>query len=152
MHKWLWISALIIAVDQITKWAVFLGMEFHSMIPVLSFFSIVHVHNTGAAFSFLADAGGWQRWFFLAIAIATSAFIVYLLRKHQHETLMSVSLALILGGAIGNIIDRLWHGFVVDFFYFYYQTWSFPAFNIADAAITVGAVLLIADGFRHKKT
>ncbi len=152
MHKWLWISALVFAVDQITKWAVFLSMEYHSMIPVLPFFSLVHVHNTGAAFSFLADAGGWQRWFFLDVAIATSAFILYLLRKHHHEALMSVSLALILGGAIGNIFDRLWHGFVVDFFYFYYQTWSFPAFNIADAAITVGAVLLIADGFRHKKT
>lgn len=152
MHKWLWISALIIAVDQITKWAVFLGMEFQSMIPVLSFFSIVHVHNTGAAFSFLADAGGWQRWFFLVIALATSAFILHLLRKHHDDTLMAISLALILGGAVGNIFDRAWHGFVVDFFYFHYQAYSFPAFNVADSAITVGAVLLILDSFRHKKT
>ena len=150
MLKWLWLSSLVIAVDQITKWAVFLGMEFHSMIPVLPFFSIVHVHNTGAAFSFLADAGGWQRWFFLAIALATSAFILHLLRKHHDQPLMSVSLALILGGALGNVFDRLWHGFVVDFLYFYHGSWAFPAFNVADSAITVGAVMLIIDGLRQK--
>ncbi len=150
MHKWLWISALVFAVDQVTKWAIFLGMEYHGMIPVLPFFSIVHVHNTGAAFSFLADAGGWQRWFFLGIGIGASAFILHLLRRHQDEALMSVGLTLILGGALGNVFDRVWHGFVVDFLYFHYQTYAFPAFNVADSAITVGAGLLIWDSLRRK--
>lgn len=150
MHKWLWVSALVFAVDQITKWAVFLGMEYHAMIPVLPAFSIVHVHNTGAAFSFLADAGGWQRWFFLAIGIGASAFILHLLRKHQGEALMSVGLTLILGGALGNVFDRVWHGFVVDFLYFHYQSHAFPAFNVADSAITIGAALLIWDSLRRK--
>jgi signal peptidase II len=153
MHKWLWISSLVFAVDQITKWAVFLGMEFHSMIPVLPFFSLVHVHNTGAAFSFLADAGGWQRWFFLGIGIAASVFILYLLSKHQNESLMATGLSLILGGALGNIFDRVWHGFVVDFLYFQYERFSWPAFNVADSAITVGAALLIWDSLRrHSST
>jgi signal peptidase II len=152
MHKWLWLSALIIAVDQITKWAVFLGMEYLSTIPVLPFFSLVHVHNTGAAFSFLAGAGGWQRWFFLGIGFIASIFILYMLRKHHDEPLMGIGLSLILGGAVGNIFDRLWHSFVVDFLYFHYQTYAFPAFNIADSAITVGAALLIYDSLRQKQT
>lgn len=149
MHKWLWISALVIAVDQITKWAVFLGMEFQSMIPVLPFFSLLHVHNTGAAFSFLADADGWQRWLFLGIGIVASLFILHLLRKHHNEPLMATGLSLILGGALGNIFDRVWHGFVVDFLYFHYERFSWPAFNVADSAITVGAVLLIWDNLRR---
>lgn len=152
MLKWLWLSALVIAIDQITKWAVFLGMEYHAMIPVLPFFSLVHVHNTGAAFSFLAGAGGWQRWFFLGIGLAASLLILHLLRKHRNEPLMALSLALILGGAAGNIFDRAWHGFVVDFLYFHYQAYAFPAFNIADSAITAGAGLLIFDSLRRKKT
>ena len=151
MHKWLWLSALVFAVDQITKWAVFLGMEYQSMIPVLPFFSLVHVHNTGAAFSFLAGAGGWQRYLFLGIGIAASLLILHMLRKHQDEPLMAIGLSLILGGAVGNIFDRVWHSFVVDFLYFHYQTYAFPAFNVADSAITVGAGLLIFDSLRHKK-
>lgn len=150
MRNWLWLAGLIFAIDQITKWAVFLGMEYHSMIPVLPFFSIVHVHNTGAAFSFLADAGGWQRWFFLGIGVAASMFILSLLRKHQNDALMAISLSLILGGALGNVFDRIWHGFVVDFLYFHYQSYAFPAFNVADSAITVGAALLIWDSLRRK--
>ena len=151
MHKWLWISALVIAVDQITKWAVFLGMEYPSTIPVLPFFSLVHVHNTGAAFSFLADAAGWQRYLFLAIGLGASAFILYLLDRHRDDSLMAISLALILGGALGNIIDRLWHGFVVDFFYFHYQSFTFPAFNVADSAISVGTALLIWDALLNNR-
>ncbi|MEW6132162.1 MAG: signal peptidase II [Pseudomonadota bacterium] len=150
MLKWLWISALVFAVDQTTKWAILLGMEYHAMIPVLPVFSIVHVHNTGAAFSFLADAGGWQRWFFLGIGIAASAFILHLLGKHRKDALMCVGLTLILGGALGNVFDRVWHGFVVDFLYFHYQSHAFPAFNVADSAITVGAGLLIWDSLRRK--
>jgi signal peptidase II len=152
MHKWLWLSALVFVVDQITKWAVFLGMEYQAMIPVLPFFSLVHVHNTGAAFSFLAQAGGWQRYFFLGIGIAASLFILNLLRKHQNEPLMAIGLSMILGGAVGNIFDRLWHSFVVDFLYFHYQAYYFPAFNIADSAITVGAGLLIFDSLRNSKS
>lgn len=151
MHKWLWLAALVFVVDQITKWVVFLGMEYQAMIPVLPFFSIVHVHNTGAAFSFLAQAGGWQRYFFLGIGIVASLFILHLLRKHHKDPLMATGLTLILGGAIGNVFDRVWHGFVVDFLYFNYQTYSFPAFNIADSAITVGAGLLIWDSLRRKQ-
>lgn len=151
MHKWLWISALVIAVDQITKWAIFFGMEYQSVIPVLPFFSIVHVHNMGAAFSFLADAPGWQRYVFLAIGLVASAFMLFLLNKHRNEPLMSVSLALILGGALGNIVDRLWHGYVVDFFYFHYQWFSFPAFNVADSAISVGAALLILESLLRSR-
>jgi signal peptidase II len=150
MLKWIWVSALVLAVDQITKWAVFLGMEFQSMIPVLPFFSLVHVHNTGAAFSFLAQAGGWQRYFFLGIGIAASLFILHMLRKHRDEPLMAIGLALILGGAIGNVIDRVWHGFVVDFLYFHYHAYSFPAFNVADSAITIGAGLLIWEGLMNR--
>lgn len=149
--QWLWLSALVFAVDQITKWAVFLGMEYQSAIPVLPFFSFVHVHNTGAAFSFLADAGGWQRWFFLGIGIGASLLILHLLRKHQDEALMAIGLSLILGGALGNVFDRVWHGFVVDFLYFSYQTYAFPAFNVADSGITVGAGLLIYDSLRRKQ-
>ena len=152
MLKWLWISALVIAIDQVTKWAVFIGMEYQAAIPVLPFFSLVHVHNTGAAFSFLANETGWQRYVFLAIGLIASAFMFYLLNKHRNESLMAISLSLILGGAIGNIIDRLWHGFVVDFFYFHYQSFTFPAFNVADSAITVGATLLILESlFRTRK-
>jgi signal peptidase II len=145
MLKWLWISALVIAIDQITKWAVYIGMDYQSAIPVLPFFSLVHVHNSGAAFSFLADETGWQRYMFLAIGVIASAFMLYLIRKHRDDNLMAVSLSLILGGAVGNIIDRLWHGFVVDFFYFHYRSFTFPAFNVADSAITVGATLLILE-------
>lgn len=151
MRNWLWLSALVFAVDQITKWAVFLGMEYQSAIPVLPFFSFVHVHNTGAAFSFLADAGGWQRWFFLGIGITASLLLLHLLRKHQDEALMAIGLSLILGGALGNVFDRVWHGFVVDFLYFAYQIYAFPAFNVADSAITVGAGLLIWDSLRRKQ-
>jgi signal peptidase II len=110
----------------------------------------VHVHNTGAAFSFLAGAGGWQRYLFLGIGIAASLLILHMLRKHQDEALMSIGLAMILGGAVGNIFDRVWHSFVVDFLYFHYQAYAFPAFNVADSAITVGAVLLIYDSLTRK--
>jgi signal peptidase II len=151
MLKWIWLSALVIAVDQITKWAVFVGMEYQSAIPVLPFFSIVHVHNTGAAFSFLADAAGWQRYAFLAIGLIASIFMLYLLNKHRDDAWMSIGVSLILGGAVGNIIDRLWHGFVVDFLYFHYQSFTFPAFNVADSAITVGAALLILENLMRSR-
>ena len=106
--------------------------------------------TSGNLFSFLADAGGWQRWFFLGIGVAASLFILHLLRKHYDQPLMATSLSLILGGALGNIFDRVWHGFVVDFLYFHYERFSWPAFNVADSAITIGAILLIWDGLRRQ--
>ena len=150
MLKWLSLSALVFALDQASKWLVFTGMEYRDMIELLPFFSLVHARNTGAAFSFLADAGGWQRWLFLGIGFVASLIILHLLKKHHSERLMAGGLALILGGAIGNVFDRIWHGFVVDFLYFHYQAFSFPAFNIADSAITIGAALLIFDSLRRK--
>jgi signal peptidase II len=105
----------------------------------------VRVHNSGAAFSFLADASGWQRWFFTAIGVAATVFIVYLLRAHPGQRLFCFALACILGGAVGNVIDRLLHGYVVDFLDFHWGGWHFPAFNLADSAITLGAICLILD-------
>ncbi|WP_288012410.1 signal peptidase II, partial [Diaphorobacter sp.] len=112
---------------------------------VTSFFNIVRAHNTGAAFSFLADAGGWQRWLFTGIALATAVFILWQLRAHPGQKLFCFALSSILGGAIGNVVDRLQHGYVVDFLDFHLRGWHFPAFNVADCAITVGAACLILD-------
>ena len=117
---------------------------------VTSFFNVVRAHNTGAAFSFLADHSGWQRWLFTAIGIAAAIFIVYLLRSHAGQRLFSFSLACILGGAVGNVVDRLVHGYVVDFIQVHWNNaYYFPAFNIADSAITIGAVCLILDELRR---
>jgi signal peptidase II len=114
--------------------------------PVLPFFNLVLVHNTGAAFSFLAGASGWQRWFFTVIGAAAAVFIVWLLRRHAGQKLFSFALACILGGAIGNVVDRLVHGYVVDFIQVHWNnSWYFPAFNIADSAITIGAACLVLD-------
>ena len=117
----------------------------HDSRTVTSFFNVVRAHNTGAAFSFLADAAGWQRWFFVGLGTVAALFIVWMLSRHGAQRLFACALALILGGAIGNVIDRLWHGHVVDFIQVHYQRSYFPAFNIADSAITVGAILLILD-------
>lgn len=148
--KWLGVAALVIAVDHLTKWWVSSTMELHQAIPVWPFFSLVRVHNYGAAFSFLADAGGWQRWFFIAIGIVATAIIVRLLKTHAREPRMAWALALVLGGALGNVIDRAILGYVVDFLYFYYQDFAWPAFNIADSAISVGAAMLIWDSLFRK--
>ena len=114
-------------------------------LPITSFFNLVRVHNPGAAFSFLADAGGWQRWFFTGLGVLAAGVMVYLLRMHAGQTLFCLALSLLLGGAVGNVIDRLLYSYVIDFLDFYYGTWHFPAFNVADSAITVGAGLLILD-------
>jgi signal peptidase II len=116
---------------------------------VASFFNIVRAHNTGAAFSFLATASGWQRWFFTVIGIAAAVFIVWMLRSHAGQKLFSFALACILGGAVGNVVDRLLHGYVVDFVQVHWRGWYFPAFNVADSAITVGAAFLILDELRR---
>jgi signal peptidase II len=118
---------------------------------VLSVFDLVLAHNTGAAFSFLSDAGGMQRWLFSAIAVIASVWIVWLLRRHQSQMLFALALSLILGGALGNLIDRIAYGYVVDFLSFHWDAHYFPAFNLADSAITCGAFLLILDGFLEKR-
>ena len=142
---WLLLAAAIFVADQWTKQWILDHYQHGDATFVTSFFNIVRAHNPGAAFSFLAGASGWQRWFFTAIGVGAAVFIVWLLRAHAGQRLFSFSLALILGGAIGNVVDRLQHGYVVDFLDFHWAGWHFPAFNIADSGITVGAVLLILD-------
>lgn len=145
LFPWLGLALILLIADQFTK-VLILGYYQHGDATyVTTFFNIVRVHNSGAAFSFLASASGWQRWFFTAIGIAAAIFIVWMLKSHSGQKLFSFALACILGGAVGNVIDRLLHGYVVDFLDFHYAGWHFPAFNIADAAITVGAVCLILD-------
>ena len=152
MLPWLGLAFILLLADQFTKVLIVGHYQLGDSTPVTSFFNIVRVHNTGAAFSFLASAGGWQRWFFTALGIAAAGFIIWMLRAHSSQRLFSFALACILGGAIGNVIDRLVHGYVVDFLDFHWPFLAaifpgghFPAFNIADAAITVGAAALILD-------
>jgi signal peptidase II len=147
--RWLWLSAGVLAVDQLTKAAVLATLREGDAWAVAPFLSVVLTFNTGAAFSFLAGASGWQRWFFAAIAIAAAVLIVTLLRRGG-GALYSAGLALILGGALGNLYDRLALGKVVDFVLFHYAGWAYPAFNAADSAITLGAALLIVDSFRRR--
>jgi signal peptidase II len=142
---WLAIAAVVIGLDQWTKALVVDAFELGDSRTVTPFFNLVRWHNTGAAFSFLADAAGWQRWFFIVLGFAATGFIVWMLLRHGGERLFSLALALILGGALGNVIDRLLHGYVVDFIQVHWRGAYFPSFNVADSAITVGAVLLIAD-------
>lgn len=151
MLKWLGLAIAVIALDHLTKWWVSSSLDHQEAITVLPFFSLVLVHNTGAAFSFLADAGGWQRWFFIAVGVIATVIIVRLLNRHAHESRMAFSLALVLGGALGNVIDRVMLGHVVDFLYFHYQDLGWPAFNVADSAISVGAALLIWDSLFGKR-
>jgi signal peptidase II len=145
MLPWLILAIIIILADQFTKTLIVGYYKLGDSTPVTSFFNIVRAHNTGAAFSFLAGAGGWQRWFFTGIGAIATIFILWMLRSHHAQKLFAFALACILGGAIGNVIDRLIHGYVVDFLDFFYGTWHFPAFNIADSAITIGAICLILD-------
>jgi signal peptidase II len=148
MLKWLWLSLLAIILDQVSKLAIAGSMQLYQSIPIIPYFNLTYVHNTGAAFSFLSEAGGWQRWFFAGLALLISIVIaVWLARLKQHETLLAIALALVLGGAIGNLIDRLAYGYVIDFLDVYYQTWHWPAFNIADSAITLGVILMLVESF-----
>ncbi|MSP27401.1 MAG: lipoprotein signal peptidase [Methylococcales bacterium] len=148
MLKWLWLSLLAVVLDQASKLMVDGSMQLYQSIPILPFFKITYLRNTGAAFSFLSEAGGWQRWFFAGLALVISVIIaVWLSRLQKHETLLAIALSLILGGAIGNLIDRLAYGYVLDFLDVYYGTWHWPAFNIADSAITLGVVLMLAESF-----
>jgi signal peptidase II len=147
--QWLGLSVLIILLDQLTKIAVLKTFTYGESRPVTSFFNLVLVYNKGAAFSFLAQAGGWQRWFFTGIGVAAAIFIIWLLKRHSGQKLFCFALALILAGALGNVIDRIAYGHVVDFLDVYYRNYHWPAFNIADCGITVGAVLLVLDELRR---
>ena len=149
---WLAVAALWLILDQFTKVLIVQNYQLGDATFVTNFFNVVRVHNYGAAFSFLAQVGGWQRWFFMGIGIAAATFIIWMLRTHPHQKLFSFAMASLLGGAIGNVIDRVWHGYVVDFLDFHWNFLSplfhqghFPAFNIADTAITIGAICLILD-------
>ena len=142
---WIGIAALIVVLDQFTKVLILGSFQYGQSLPITGFFNLVRVHNLGAAFSFLSDAGGWQRWFFTGIGVVAAVLMVWMLRAHAGQRLFCSAISLILGGAVGNVIDRLIHGYVVDFLDFYWGRWHFPAFNLADSAITLGAVLLILD-------
>jgi signal peptidase II len=144
---WLGVAALIVLLDQYTKALIVAQFQLGEGVAVTSFFNIVRVHNLGAAFSFLADAGGWQRWFFTGLGLAAGLLMAWLLFRHPGQTLFGLALALVLGGAVGNVIDRLVYGYVVDFLDFYWGSAHFPAFNVADSAISVGAACLILDEF-----
>ncbi|VAW89075.1 Lipoprotein signal peptidase [hydrothermal vent metagenome] len=152
MLKWLWLSAVVIVLDQVTKQMVTDSLYLYQSIPVFPSLNLVLAHNSGAAFSFLSDAGGWQRWFFSVIAIVVSiVIVVWITRLKQNERRLAVALSLVLGGAIGNVWDRIAHGYVVDFIDVYYGEWHWPAFNVADSAICIGAALLIIDALFNKE-
>jgi signal peptidase II len=145
MLPWLGLALILLLADQFTKVLILGYYKLGDATYITSFFNVVRVHNTGAAFSFLANESGWQRWFFTGIGVAAAVFIIWMLKSHAGQKLFSFAMACILGGAIGNVVDRTLHGYVVDFLDFHYGNWHFPAFNIADSAITIGAVCLILD-------
>lgn len=169
MLKWLWLSALVIVLDQITKLMVSDTLQLFESIEVLPFLDIALMHNTGAAFSFLSSASGWQRWFFVILALGVStAIVIWLRRLPPAERWLGIALSLVLGGAVGNVIDRVIYGYVIDFIDVYYQASSclplfssvkidnvlschWPAFNIADSAISIGAVMLLVDALRSSR-
>ena len=155
MHKplrWLWLAAAVIVLDLATKYAASAWLSYARPVEVLPFFNLTLLHNTGAAFSFLAGHPGWQRWFFALIAIGASiGLTIWLRRLKAHEVLLAPSLALIIGGALGNLYDRLVHGYVVDFLSFHAAGWYFPAFNVADIGITLGAAGLILESIRDAR-
>ena len=149
LKRWLTLAAGIILLDQLTKWAVLARFVPGERLELAPFFNLILTYNSGAAFSFLAGAGGWQKWFFVALALGVSAWIVVVLRQHPQQRLQSAALSLIMGGALGNVIDRFRFGAVVDFLDFYIGTWHWPAFNVADSAICIGAALLIWEQLRQ---
>ncbi|MFM2066128.1 MAG: hypothetical protein RLZZ584_1037 [Pseudomonadota bacterium] len=152
LGRWLALAALLIVLDQLSKIWVVAHFQHGDAVMVTSYFDLVRAHNTGAAFSFLAQASGWQRWFFVALGLGAAGFITYLLSRHGNQRLFALALTLILAGALGNVIDRLWHGYVVDFLQFHWGWLApvfpggyFPAFNVADMAISGGAIGLVLD-------
>jgi signal peptidase II len=149
--RWLATAGAIVALDQFTKFVVVRSFTLHESVAVTPFFNLVLVYNRGAAFSFLAGASGWQTMFFIAIALAAAVWIVYLLRRYPRETVFCLALTLVLAGAVGNVIDRIALGAVIDFLDFHAFGWHWPAFNVADSAITCGALLLVWDGLRARR-
>ena len=149
--NWLWLSFFVVVLDQATKALVVGAVKFKSSIALLPFLDIVYLENRGAAFSMLHDAGGWQRWFFIGLAVSVSIWLMLWLRRirSSEQLILAIGLSLVLGGALGNVIDRVWHSYVIDFIYFHWRGWYFPAFNIADSAISVGAGCLVIDAFRE---
>jgi len=144
---WMVVALAVVVADQATKWAIVEWVPLYDRVPLNSFINLTHQKNTGAAFSFLANAGGWQRWFFVVLASIVSAVIavwIWRIRK-EGQAMLSLGLALVLGGAVGNLIDRIWFGHVTDFIQVWFGEWAFPSFNVADAGISVGAALLIID-------
>jgi len=151
LSTWLALSAAVILLDQASKAWLMSAFTLGESVTVTRFFDLVFVFNRGAAFSFLSSASGWQRWFFVALALVISGWILTLMRRHAHERLQPLALALVLGGALGNVIDRLIHGAVVDFLYFHIDRHYWPAFNVADSAISIGVVLMLWQQFSRKK-
>ena len=151
-YKWLSISAIIIALDLYTKHLILGAFAYGDKLTITSFFDLVRYHNEGAAFGFLNDAGGWQKWFFAAISVIATVVITYLIKKHSEQKLFCFGLALVLGGAIGNLYDRITLGYVVDFLNFHVNNHYWPAFNVADSAICLGVGLLLWDSFKSPKT
>jgi len=149
LAPWLGIAVAVVVIDQLTKAMIVAAMQLGEARMVTPFFDIVRAHNSGAAFSFLNDASGWQRWFFVGLGVAAAGFIVWMLRRHGGQRMFGWALALILGGALGNVIDRLVHGHVIDFLQVHWRSHYFPSFNAADSAITIGAALLILDELRR---
>jgi signal peptidase II len=150
--NWLWLSFFVVLLDQATKALVIGTVKVQDTIALLPILDVVYLENTGAAFSILAQASGWQRWFFIALALVVSVTLMLWLRRiRADQTLLAIGLSLVLGGALGNVIDRVMHGYVVDFIYFNWRDWDFPAFNIADAAISIGAACLLLDAFRESR-
>jgi len=149
MWHWLWIAAAVLALDQASKWLALESLILHQPVPLAPLLNLTLVYNKGAAFGFLSTASGWQNLFFIGVALVATVVILYLLRRMgTKDRFLAVALALILGGAIGNLIDRLLYGHVVDFVDVYYGAWHWPAFNVADSAITVGAVLIVLDALK----
>jgi signal peptidase II len=143
--RWLWLAVLIVALDQASKAWIIAHLELYQAVTVTSFFEVIRTHNPGAAFSFLANASGWQRWFFIGLGLLVSIAVPLWLRKTNPRALVAAGLSFIVGGALGNVIDRVWHGEVIDFIHFHRGSFDFPAFNVADSAISVGAAFLILD-------
>ncbi len=152
MWRWLWLSAVVVILDQLTKQWIEESFIVYETYPVTGFFNLTLVYNKGAAFSFLADAGGWQRWFFTGLALLISSYLVFwLMQLRKTQVLLPLAIAMLIGGAIGNVVDRFLYGHVIDFLDFYIQNWHWPAFNLADSAIFLGVTLFIWDSFFSKK-
>ncbi|WP_410016462.1 signal peptidase II [Sodalis sp. C49] len=148
--RWLWLALVVLIIDLGSKQLIMQHFMLHETLPLIPFFNIFYAHNYGAAFSFLADKGGWQRWMFAIIALVIAvALMILMYRSDSRQRMTNCAYALIIGGALGNLFDRLVHGVVIDFIDFYVGDWHFPTFNVADSAICIGALLIVLEGFMH---